>query len=110
MVSNTKLNHEKVLQLLKTNVQTILHSYEEPSAIAVSVTWQPGMGDELPYGMLLVKEEATAELLHQCLKQNIKMGDNIVASLRREVAKMQELLVQLNAQLDKQGKSLNEQV
>lgn len=80
-----RLNHEKILHLLQTSVQAILNSYDEPLAFLIGVAWQPKLGEDLPFGMLLVKDEVTPEMLNQCLKQNIKMSEYIVGGLRKKV-------------------------
>lgn len=99
--SAPKLNHEKILRLLQSNVQTILNSYEEPLAIAINVTWQSELGDDLPFGMLLVKEELSPELLNRCLKQNVKMMEYIVSGLRRQISELENLVIQMDAQIEK---------
>jgi hypothetical protein len=82
--SPPRLNHEKILHLLQTSVQAVLNSYDEPIALLIGVAWQPKLGDDLPFGMLLAKEDITPELLNECLKQNVKMSEYIVAGLRKK--------------------------
>ena len=100
-----KLNHEKILRLLQTSVQSVLNSYEEPEAILLGVSWRPELGDDLPFGMLLIKEEVSAELLNRCLKQNAKMSDYIVQGIRKQISELENLVKQIEAQMEKQSAS-----
>jgi hypothetical protein len=83
--SPPRLSHEKFLHLLQTNIQALLNSYDEPIALMVGVAWHPKLSGDLPFGMLIAKEDITPDLLNQCLKQNIKMSEYIVAGLRQKV-------------------------
>lgn len=83
MPDDPKLNHQKVLQLIKSAIQPILNSYEEPEAILVGVAWRPEMGEQLPFGMLVVKNDVGMDMLIRCLKQSTKMSENIVQNLRK---------------------------
>lgn len=102
---NPKLNHEKILRLLQTSVQTVLNSYDEPEALMIGVSWRPELGEQLPFGMLLVKEDITPELLNRCLKQNTKMSDYIVQGIRNQIMDLENLVNQIEAQSEKKNAS-----
>lgn len=99
---NPKLNHEKILRLLQTSVQAVLNSYDECEALMIGVSWRLELGDQLPFGMLLVKEDVSPELLNRCLKQNTKMGDYIIQGIRKQISELENLVKQIEAQTEKQ--------
>lgn len=90
MPDDPKLNHQKVLQLLKSAVQPILNAYEEPEAILIGVAWRPELGEQLPFGMLVVKENVGMDLLIRSLKQSTKMSENIVLNLRKLATELEK--------------------
>lgn len=79
------LNHEKVLRLLHQNASAVLDTHDEPLAIMFAVAWQPGLGDDLPFGTAVFRQEEgqsiRPEILLSCLRQTSKLGAHLVGNM-----------------------------
>lgn len=96
---------EKITNLVHTNLNSILNSFDEPEAIVVSIVWPKEYGSSLPAGHLIVRNKgsATVALFQNCITQNVRICEYLMSGLKQAV---QEAFLQNKELVEKHAKSV----